>query len=67
MTAGPCVSSPSNRQVQTSCLVGLGRSPVSHGHPRPNAAGYANRVLFLADGHIADEIAEPTAGRPRRT
>ena len=34
---------------------------------RPNAAGYADRALFLADGHIVDEIAEPTAGRPRRT
>ena len=34
-----------------------------HGHPRPNAAGYADRVLFLADGHIVDEIAEPTAER----
>src|SRR5664279_1416237 len=28
LTAGPCVSLPLNRQVQTSCLVGLGRSPV---------------------------------------
>ena len=28
-TAGPCVSLPLNRQLQTSCLVGLGRSPVS--------------------------------------
>src|SRR5664279_208278 len=29
LTAGPCVSLPLNRQLQTSCLVGLGRSPVS--------------------------------------
>jgi len=27
----------------------------------PLAAAYANRVLFLADGHIVDEMAEPTA------
>ena len=26
----------------------------------PNAAGYADRVLFLADGHIVDEMTEPT-------
>ena len=35
----------------------------SHGHPRPNAAGYADRVLFLGDGHIVDEMAEPAAER----
>ncbi len=29
----------------------------------PNAAGYADRVLFLADGRIVDEMAEPTADR----
>jgi putative ABC transport system ATP-binding protein len=29
----------------------------------PNAAGYADRVLFLADGHIVDEMSEPTADR----
>jgi putative ABC transport system ATP-binding protein len=27
----------------------------------PNAASYADRVVFLADGHIVDELAEPTA------
>jgi putative ABC transport system ATP-binding protein len=27
----------------------------------PNAASYADRVLFLADGHIVDEMLEPTA------
>jgi len=27
----------------------------------PTAAAYAHRVLFLADGHIVDEIADPTA------
>ena len=27
----------------------------------PAAAGYADRVLFLADGRIVDEIADPTS------
>jgi putative ABC transport system ATP-binding protein len=27
----------------------------------PGAASYADRVLFLADGRIVDEMAEPTA------
>jgi putative ABC transport system ATP-binding protein len=27
----------------------------------PVAAGYADRVLFLADGHIVDEMSDPTA------
>jgi putative ABC transport system ATP-binding protein len=29
----------------------------------PAAAGYADRVLFLADGQIVDEMTEPTADR----
>ena len=29
----------------------------------PTAAGYADRVLFLADGRIVDEMADPTADR----
>ncbi len=29
----------------------------------PSAAGYADRVLFLADGRIVDEMLEPTAAR----
>jgi putative ABC transport system ATP-binding protein len=29
----------------------------------PGAAGYADRVLFLADGRIVDEMIEPTAAR----
>jgi len=28
-----------------------------------NAASYADRVIFLADGHIVDEMREPTAER----
>ena len=27
----------------------------------PNAAAYADRVVFLADGHIVDELSDPTA------
>ena len=27
----------------------------------PNAASYADRVLFLGDGRIVDDMAEPTA------
>jgi putative ABC transport system ATP-binding protein len=27
----------------------------------PSAAGYADRVLFLADGRVVDEMADPTA------
>jgi putative ABC transport system ATP-binding protein len=29
----------------------------------PTAAAYADRVVFLADGHIVDEMAHPTAAR----
>jgi putative ABC transport system ATP-binding protein len=29
----------------------------------PGAAGYADRILFLADGKIVDEMLEPTAAR----
>jgi putative ABC transport system ATP-binding protein len=28
-----------------------------------NAASYADRVVFLADGHVVDEMAEPTSDR----
>jgi putative ABC transport system ATP-binding protein len=27
----------------------------------PAAASYADRVVFLADGHVVDEMSEPTA------
>jgi putative ABC transport system ATP-binding protein len=27
----------------------------------PNAASYAERVIFLADGRVVTELAEPTA------
>ena len=29
----------------------------------PHAASYADRVLFLADGQIVDEMADPTTDR----
>ena len=29
----------------------------------PGAASYADRVLFLADGRIVDEMTEPTGAR----
>jgi putative ABC transport system ATP-binding protein len=38
----------------------LGQTVVMVTHD-PNAACYADRVLFLADGHIIDEMASPTA------
>jgi len=31
--------------------------------PDPSAAAYADRVVFLADGRVVDEMAEPTADR----
>ena len=38
----------------------LGQTIVMVTHD-PVAAGYADRVLFLADGRIVDEMREPTA------
>jgi putative ABC transport system ATP-binding protein len=38
----------------------LGQTVVMVTHD-PNAASYADRVLFLADGRIVDEVQEPTA------
>ncbi len=29
----------------------------------PNAASYADRVVFLGDGKIVDEMADPTAAK----
>jgi putative ABC transport system ATP-binding protein len=40
----------------------LGQTIVMVTHD-PNAAGFADRVLFLADGRIVDEMHEPTAER----
>jgi len=38
----------------------LGQTVVMVTHD-PSAAGYADRVLFLADGRVVDEMADPTA------
>ncbi|MFV0317400.1 MAG: ABC transporter ATP-binding protein [Microthrixaceae bacterium] len=38
----------------------LGQTIVMVTHD-PTAAGWADRVVFLADGHIVDEMAQPTA------
>ena len=38
----------------------LGQTIVMVTHD-PNAAGYADRVVFLTDGSIVDELAAPTA------
>jgi putative ABC transport system ATP-binding protein len=40
----------------------LGQTVVIVTHD-PRAASYADRVVFLADGHIVDEMREPTAER----
>jgi ABC-type antimicrobial peptide transport system, ATPase component len=51
-------------------LLGFLRSAVTdHGQTivmvthDPNAASHADRVIFLADGHVVDEMREPTADR----
>jgi putative ABC transport system ATP-binding protein len=43
-------------------VTNLGQTIVMVTHD-PNAAGYADRVVFLADGRIVDEMLEPTADR----
>ena len=40
----------------------LGQTIVMVTHD-PTAAAHADRVVFLADGQIRDEMIEPTAGR----
>ena len=40
----------------------LGQTIVMVTHD-PSAASYADRVVFLADGKIVDEMSEPTADR----
>ena len=43
----------------------LGQTVVMVTHD-PTAASYADRVIFLADGHIVDEMHAPTAERRPR-
>jgi putative ABC transport system ATP-binding protein len=45
-----------------SSVRGLGQTIIMVTHD-PNAASYADRVIFLADGRIVDEMADPTADR----
>ena len=33
------------------------------GHPRPAGRGYSDRIVFLADGRIADEMLRTTTER----
>jgi putative ABC transport system ATP-binding protein len=40
----------------------LGQTIVMVTHD-PVAASYADRIIFLADGHIVNEMTEPTADR----
>jgi putative ABC transport system ATP-binding protein len=42
------------------CVRTMGQTIVMVTHD-PAAAGYADRAIFLADGQVVDEIAEPTA------
>ena len=44
----------------------LGQTIVMVTHD-PVAARYADRVVFLADGRIVDEVIDPTDGRPCST
>jgi putative ABC transport system ATP-binding protein len=44
------------------CVDELGQTVVMVTHD-PVAAGYADRALFLADGHLVDDMAGPTAER----
>jgi putative ABC transport system ATP-binding protein len=45
-----------------SAVSDLGQTIVMVTHD-PNAASYADRVIFLADGKVVDEMSEPTADR----
>jgi putative ABC transport system ATP-binding protein len=40
----------------------LGQTIVMVTHD-PVAAAYADRIIFLADGHVVNEMTEPTADR----
>ena len=45
-----------------SAVTDLGQTIVMVTH-EPNAAAYADRVVFLADGTIVDEMTEPSPDR----
>jgi putative ABC transport system ATP-binding protein len=46
------------------CVDDFGQTVVMVTHD-PAAAGYADRVLFITDGRVVDEMVEPTADRVR--
>jgi putative ABC transport system ATP-binding protein len=46
------------------CVDDFGQTVVMVTHD-PAAAGYADRVLFMTDGRVVDEMVEPTAERVR--
>jgi putative ABC transport system ATP-binding protein len=46
------------------CVDEFGQTVVMVTHD-PTAAGYVDRVLFITDGRVVDEMAEPTAERVR--
>ena len=39
------------------------RADRRHGHPRPGRRGWTDRVVFLADGRVVDELRAPTPER----
>jgi putative ABC transport system ATP-binding protein len=47
-------------EFMRSAVSDLGQTIVMVTHD-PNAASYADRVVFLADGKVVDDITEPTA------
>lgn len=49
-------------EFMRKAVTDLGQTIVMVTHD-PNAASYADRVIFLADGQIVDEMLEPTADR----
>ncbi len=48
--------------ILRQCVDDLGQTVVIVTHD-PRAAGFADRVIFLADGRVVDELREPTAER----
>ena len=52
-------------QLTRAAVDGFGQTVVMVTHD-PKAASYADRVVFLADGRIVEEITEPTIERDPR-
>ena len=53
-------AAPRSSAFMRDAVDDLGQTIVMVTHD-PNAAGYSDRVVFLADGQIVDEMHEPTA------